>query len=72
MHPFVFDALVRAKVDELQRQARRDRLADSVRRPSVVAQATGRSVRAFGFLLVGAGLRLAVVGGQGRAGRSVR
>ena len=70
MHPMLLDELAAARVDELRRQAYRERQALPVRRPSPVAQATRRSLRAFGFLLVGAGLRLAVAGdSRGRDGR---
>ena len=72
MHPLLLDELAAARVDELRRQASRERRALSVQRPSPVAQAARRSLRVFGFLLVGAGLRLAVAGdSRGRAGRGV-
>jgi hypothetical protein len=67
VHPFLLEELGAARVDELRRQASRARLARSVCNPSPVARATRRSLRAFGFLLVGAGLRLAVAG-EGRRG----
>jgi hypothetical protein len=70
VHPLLLDELAVARIDELRRQACRERLARSLQRPSPLAAATRRSVRAVGFLLVGAGLRLAVAGdGRGQAGR---
>ena len=70
MHPLLLDELAAARVDELRRQADRERSALPVRRPSRVAAVTRDSVRAVGYLLVGAGLRLAVAGdgpdGSGR------
>jgi hypothetical protein len=72
VHPLLLEELGAARIDELRRQAARERLARSVRRPSPVTRATRRSLRAFGFLLVGAGLRLAVAGeGRRGAGRDV-
>ena len=57
MHPLLLDELAAARIDELRRQASR------------VAR---RSLRALGFLLVGAGLRLATAGERANAGgRSV-
>jgi threonine/homoserine/homoserine lactone efflux protein len=56
VHPLLLDELAAARVDELRRQASRAR----------------RSLRALGFLLVGAGLRLATAGERANAGgRSV-
>ena len=70
MHPMLLDELVSARVDELRRQARAERLALPLRRPSPVARAARRSLQAFGYLLVGAGLRLATAGTrEGDAGR---
>jgi hypothetical protein len=70
VHPLLLDELAAARVDELRRQASRERRVRSVQHRSPVAQAARRSLRALGFLLVGAGLRLAVAGdGRGRAGR---
>jgi hypothetical protein len=71
VHPILVEELVTARIEELRRQARRDRLALSRRRPSSpVARATRRSLHAFGFLLIGAGLRLAMAGdGRGQGGR---
>jgi hypothetical protein len=72
VHPMLLDELVAARVEELRRQARSERLALSVRRPSPLARASRRSLRTFGYLLVGAGLRLAIAGeGRGRSGRGV-
>jgi hypothetical protein len=72
VHPMLLDDLVAVRVEEFHRQARRERLALSVRRPSPVARATRRSLQRFGFLLVGAGLRLATAGeGRGRSGQGV-
>jgi hypothetical protein len=72
VHPLLAHELVAARIDDLHRQARGERLASSLRRPtpSRVERATRRALRSFGYLLVGAGLRLAVAGDpQGRAGR---
>jgi hypothetical protein len=72
MHPLLLDELAAARVDDLRRQARRERLGLSVRRRSPAATVARRSLRTFGFLLVGAGLRLALAGeGPRQAGRSV-
>ena len=72
MHPLLLDELAAARVDELRRQASRERLALPLLRPSPVARAARRSLRALGFLLVGAGLRLATAGERaGAAGRGV-
>ena len=62
MHPMLLDELATARVDDLLRQAQRERLALALLRPSPLARATRRSLHAFGYLLVGAGLRLATVG----------
>ena len=70
MHPLLLEELAAARVDELRREAARGRAALPVRRPSPVALAIRRWRHAFGYLLVGAGLRLATVGErQGNAGR---
>ena len=70
MHPFLLDELAAARVEELRREAARERVA--LPRPSPVARAARRSLHTFGYLLVGAGLRLATAGErQGHAGRSV-
>jgi hypothetical protein len=72
VQPFLLDELAAARIDELRRQACRERLALSVACPSRAATASRRSLRAFGFLLVGAGLRLVMAGDSRRqAGRSV-
>ncbi len=72
MHPFLLDDLAAARVEELRREAARARVALPPLRPSPVARAARRSLRTFGYLLVGAGLRLATAGErQGHAGRSV-
>jgi hypothetical protein len=72
VHPLLLDELAAARVDELRRQASRERLALPLLRPSPAARAAGRALRALGFLLVGAGLRLATAGERaGGAGRSV-
>jgi hypothetical protein len=68
----LLDELAGARVDEFRRQAARERLALPLLRPSVASRVTRRSLRAVGFLLVGAGLRLATAGERaGAAGRSV-
>ena len=72
MHPLLLDELAAARVDELLRQASRERLALPLLRPSAASRAARRSLRALGYLLVGAGLRLAMAGERaGAAGRSV-
>jgi len=72
VHPMLLDELAAARIDELRRQTCRDRLARSLDRPSRVANTSRRTLRAFGFLLVRAGLRLAMAGDRrGPAGRSV-
>jgi len=72
VHPFLLDDLAAARVEELHRAAARNRLALPPLRPSPVARAARRSLHTFGYLLVGAGLRLATAGErQGQAGRSV-
>ena len=69
MHPLLLDELAAARVEELLRQARRERLGLPVRRPSPLVRATRRSLQRFGYVLVGAGLRLATAGeGRGRPG----
>ena len=71
MHPFLLNELAAARVEELRREAARERVAFSLR-PSPVARAARRSLHAFGYLLVGAGLRLATAGERQRhAGRSL-
>jgi hypothetical protein len=72
VHPLLLDELAAARADALRREAARDQLALPLLRPSPVARAARRSLHAFGYLLVGAGLRLATVGERpGHAGRSV-
>jgi hypothetical protein len=72
VHPFLLDQIAAARVDELRREASRARQALPLLRPSPLVRASLRSVHAFGYLLVGAGLRLAMVGQrQGQAGRGV-
>jgi hypothetical protein len=71
VHPLLLDELAAARVEELRREAARERVALPLLRPSPVARAARRSLHAFGYLLVGAGLRLAMVGERQRyAGRS--
>jgi hypothetical protein len=72
VHPLLLDELAAARVEELRRQALHGRLARTVRRPSPAAVAARRSLQRFGYLLVGAGLRLATAGeGRGRSGGGV-
>ena len=67
MHPMLLEELAAARIDDLRRQAARGRRDLAPLRPSPVARAVRRSLQSFGFLLVGAGLRLATVGErQGR------
>jgi hypothetical protein len=71
MHPLLLDELAAARIDELRRQSSRERRVLPVLRRSPVARVAGRSLHAFGYLLVGAGLRLAAAGDrQGAAGRT--
>ena len=71
MHPFLLEELAAARVDELRREAARERVALPLLRPSPVERAARRSLHAFGYLLVGAGLRLAAAGERpGSVGRS--
>jgi hypothetical protein len=64
--------LAAARVEELRRQAAHERRALPLRRPSPVVRAAWRSVHALGYLLVGAGLRLAMSGERpDPAGRGV-
>jgi hypothetical protein len=70
VHSLLLDELAAARVDELRRQASRERALPALR-PSPVARVAGRSLHAFGYLMVGAGLRLAAAGDrQGAAGRT--
>ena len=62
MHPLLLDELAAARVDDLRRQASRERRALPLFHPSPVARAARRSLHALGFLLVGAGLRLVTAG----------
>jgi hypothetical protein len=65
VHPFQLEELAAARIDELRGLAGRPRA-------SRVALVSRRSLRALGFLLVGAGLRLALAAeGRRDAGRSV-
>ena len=66
VHPLLLDELAAVRVDDLRRQASRERRALPLLRPSPVARAARRSLHALGFLLVGAGLRLATVGERQR------
>jgi hypothetical protein len=71
VHPMLLEELAAARIDELRRQVARGR-RDRPLRPSPLARAMRRSLQSFGFLLVGAGLRLATVGErQGPTGRSL-
>ena len=70
MHPLLLDELAAARIDELRRQASRERRDLPLLRPSPVARAARRSLQ--GFLLVGAVLRLATTGErQGPTGRGL-
>ena len=72
VHPLLLDELAAARIDDLRRQASRERRNLPLLRPSPVARAARRSLQAFGFLLVGAGLRLATTGErQGPTGRGL-
>lgn len=66
MHPLLLEELAAARIDDLRRQVSRERRALPPLRPSPVARAARRSLHAFGYLLVGAGLRLAMVGERQR------
>jgi hypothetical protein len=71
VHPLLLDELAAARIDDLRRQAARERAALPSLRPSPVGRVARRAVQAFGFLLVRAGLRLAMAGErQATAGRS--
>jgi hypothetical protein len=70
VHPLLLEELAAARIDELRREAARGRPALPVLRPSPVARAVQRWRHRFGYLLVGAGLRLATADArQGDAGR---
>jgi hypothetical protein len=72
VHPLLLEELAAARVDELRREAAKERLSLPLLRPSPVAWAVRRSLHAFGYLLVGAGLRLVTAGERpGHAGRNV-
>ena len=66
MYPLLLKEVAAARIDDLHRQAARERRALPLLRPSPVARAARRSLQAFGFLLVGAGLRLVTVGERER------
>jgi hypothetical protein len=71
VHPLLLEELAAARVDELRRETARERVALPLLRPSPVERAARRSLQAFGYLLVGVGLRLAVAGERpGPVGRS--
>jgi hypothetical protein len=71
VHPLLLDELAAARIDDLRRQASRERAALPLLRPSPIGRSARRSLHALGFLLVGAGLRLATAAErQGPAGRS--
>jgi hypothetical protein len=73
VHPLLLDELAAARIDDLRRQAARERRDLPLLRPSPVALAARRSLQGFGFLLVGAGLRLATAGERpGPTGRGLR
>ena len=72
VHPLLLDELAAARVDELRREAVKERLSLPLLRPSPIARAVRRSLHAFGYVLVGVGLRLVTVGERpGHAGRRV-
>ena len=62
MNPLLLDELAATQVEVLRRQAARERLALPLLPSSRLARAGRRSLQAFGFLLVGVGLRLAMAG----------
>ena len=66
VHPLLLDELAATRVEDLRRQASRERRALPLLRPSPAARAARRSLHAFGFLLVGAGLRLVTAGERPR------
>jgi hypothetical protein len=72
VHPFQFEDLAAARIDELRGLGGDPRRALPPRRPSRAVLASRRSLRALGFLLIGAGLRLALAAeGRRRARRSL-
>ena len=66
MYPLLLKEVAAARIDDLYRQAARERRALAVVGPSPVARAARRSLQAIGFLLVGAGLRLVTAGERPR------
>jgi hypothetical protein len=66
VYPLLLQELAAARIDDLRRQASWERRALPPLRPSPVARAARRSLHAFGFLLVGAGLRLVTAGERHR------
>ena len=66
VYPLLLQEVAAARIDDLRRQASRERRALPLLRPTPVARAARRSVQAFGFLLVGAGLRLVTAGERPR------
>ena len=66
MYPLLLQEVAAARIDDLRRQASRERRALPLLRPSPVARAARRSLHAVGFLLVGAGLRLVMAGERHR------
>jgi hypothetical protein len=68
MHPYLLEELAAARVQELRREAAFLRTTWPGG-PSIARRAAARSLRAVGFWLVGAGLRLAVAGTDRRVGR---
>jgi hypothetical protein len=72
VHPLLLEELAAARIDDLRRQAAREWPALALLRPSPVGRLARRSLHAFGFVLVRAGLRLAMAAErQPTAGRSV-
>jgi hypothetical protein len=66
VHSLLLQEFAAARIDDLRRQAAWERRALPLLRPSPVARAARRSLHAFGYLLVGAGLRLATAGERQR------
>ena len=66
VYPLLLQEVAAARIDDLRRQASRERRALPLLRRSPVARAARRSLHAFGFLLVGAGLRLVTAGERPR------
>jgi hypothetical protein len=67
VHPYLLEDLVTDRIDELHRQVARERRSRTLRHPTPASRVTARSLRAVGFWLIGAGLRLAMAG-AGRGG----